>query len=227
MYARLTQSPPGGTANETSQQIEELLDAFDGESSLKHLFWELLSYDRVRDPLSLSILSPSAIRFMTSLEVFAATEVFTIVIAVVQYIPTDGGLEQMIWAVKRNLANCVVLLNEASTWSIIYPDEILKPRVRIHPLPGPKERRGEIVQALCALNAADDASGEEFTAFELAQNLDESFPGATPSVGDLLTDFERIRYPLNAHAEAVAPASGDTPGVGVSGRGLKGGFAEW
>ena len=186
------QPPPGETASETSAQIEELLDAFDGEPSLKHLFWELLSYDRVRDPLPLSILPPSAIKFMTSLEVFAATEVFTIVIAVVQYIPKDGGLEQMIWAVKRNIANCIVLLNEASTWSVIYPDEILKPRVRILPLPGPKDRRAEIVQALCALNAADDATGEEFTAFEVAENLDESFPGATPSVGDLLTDFERI-----------------------------------
>ena len=112
------QPPPGGTATETSTQIEELLDAFDGEPSLKHLFWELLSYDRVRDPLPLSILPPSAIRFMMSLEVFAATEVFTIVIAVVQYIPKDGSLEQMIWAVKRNIANCVVLLNEASTWSV-------------------------------------------------------------------------------------------------------------
>jgi RNA polymerase nonessential primary-like sigma factor len=186
------QQPPSGTANETSVQIEELLDAFDGEPSLKHLFWELLSYDRVRDPLPLSILPPSAIKFMTSLEVFAATEVFTIVIAVVQYIPNDGSLEQMIWAVKRNIANCVVLLNEASTWSIIYPDEILKPRVRILPLPGSKDRRPEIVQALAALNAADDVYGEEFTAFELAENLDESFPGATPSIGDLLTDFERI-----------------------------------
>jgi RNA polymerase sigma factor (sigma-70 family) len=186
------QPPPGGTANETSTQIEELLDAFDGEPSLKRLFWELLSYDRVRDPLPLSILPPSAIRFMMSLEVFAATEVFTIVIAVVQYIPKDGSLEQMIWAVKRNIANCVVLLNEASTWSIIYPDEILKPSVRMLPLPGTMDRRTEIVQALCALNAADDVSGEEFTAFELAENLDGSFPGATPSIGDLLTDFERI-----------------------------------
>jgi RNA polymerase sigma factor (sigma-70 family) len=186
------QSPPGETASGISAQIEELLDAFDGELSLKHLFWELLSYDRVRDPLPLSILPPSAIRFMTGLEVFAATEVFTIVIAVVQYIPKDGSLEQMVWAVKRNIANCVVLLNEGLTWSIIYPDEILKPRVRILPLPGPKDRRAEIVQALCALNSADDASGEEFTAFELAQNLDESFPGATPNIGDILTDFERI-----------------------------------
>jgi RNA polymerase sigma factor (sigma-70 family) len=182
----------GETANETWLQIEELLDTFDGESSLKSLFWDLLSYDRVRDPLPLSILPPSAIRFMTSLEVFAASEVFTIVIAVVRYSPNDGSLEQMIWAVKRNIANCVVLLNEGSAWSIIYPDENQKPRVRILPLPGPKDRRAEIVQALRALNAADDVSGEEFTAFELAQSLDESFPGATLIIGDILTDFERI-----------------------------------
>ncbi len=188
----IQQASPDSTANDTSHQIEELLDAFDGEPSLKHLFWELLSYDRVRDPLSITILPPSAIGFVTSLEVFAATEAFTIVIAVVQYIPNDGSLEQMIWAVKRNIANCVVLLNEASSWSIIYPDEILKPRVRILPLPGSKDRRREIVRALAALNAADDVSGEGFTAFELAQNLDGSFPGATPSIGDVLTDFERI-----------------------------------
>ena len=139
----------GETANETWLQIEELLDTFDGESSLKSLFWDLLSYDRVRDPLPLSILPPSAIRFMTSLEVFAASEVFTIVIAVVRYSPNDGSLEQMIWAVKRNIANCVVLLNEGSAWSIIYPDENQKSRVRILPLPGPKDRRCLLYTSRC------------------------------------------------------------------------------
>ncbi len=180
------------TASDTSVQIRESLNAFDGERSLKHLFWELLSYDRVREPVPLYLLPPSSCSFLTSIEVFAETAACAIILAKVKYCPDGGRLEQMIWAVHRHIGNCIVLLNEKSIWSIIYPDESLKPRVRILPLPGPMNRRDEITQALCALNAADESSGEEFTAFELGENLDEFFPGATPNIGDLLTDFERI-----------------------------------
>jgi RNA polymerase sigma factor (sigma-70 family) len=74
----------------------------------------------------------------------------------------------------------------------IFPDENLKPRVRILPLPGPIDRRAETVQALAALNSADEISGQELTALEMAKSLDESFPGATPNIADVLTDFERI-----------------------------------
>jgi RNA polymerase nonessential primary-like sigma factor len=186
------QSPPGETANETSVQIEELLDAFEGESSLKHLFWELLSYDRVRDPLPLTLLPASAIQYMKRLEVFAESKACSIVLAEVLFFPDGGRLEQMIWAVRRQIGNCIVLLTDSSTWQIIWPDETLKPRVRCLPLPGASFQRAEVVQALCGLNAADEASGEEYTAFEMAETLEGVFPGPTPNIGDLLNDFERI-----------------------------------
>ncbi len=186
------QPPPSGTVNETSVQIQELLDAFDGEPSLKRLFWELLSYDRVRDPLPLTLLPPSATQYMKSLEVFAESSAWSIVLAEVQYFPDGGQLEQMIWAVRRQIGNCIVLLTDTSNWQVIWPDETLKPRVRILPLPGASYQRVEVVQALCGLNAADKASGEEYTAFELAETLEGVFPGPTPNIGDLLTDFERI-----------------------------------
>jgi len=177
---------------ETDSQIRMLLDNFTGEETLKHLFWELLSYDRVREQLPLSLLPPSAVECTTSLEVFAATEAFTIVLVTVKFVPLDGRLEQMAWAVKRHIPNCVVLLHDSSSWLVIFPDEKLKPRVRMVPLPGPEARRTEIAQALAALNAADETSGQELSALELAQCLDEAFPGATPNIADLLTEFERI-----------------------------------
>jgi len=65
------------------------------KASLKHLFWELLSYNRVREQLHF-FTPPSAIEFMTSLEVFAATDAFTIVMQL-DLVPLDGRLEQMIW----------------------------------------------------------------------------------------------------------------------------------
>jgi RNA polymerase sigma factor (sigma-70 family) len=181
-----------GPQQEGLRQIRELLDTFNGEASLKSLFWELLSYERVREQLPLSLLPPSALEFMTGLEVFAQTNAFTIVIATVKFVADGGRLEQAIWAIKRNIVNCVVLLHEPSSWLIVYPDEVLKPRVRMLPLPGPPSRRQEIAQALASLNAADEDSGQELDALDLARSLDETFPGATPNIADLLTDFERI-----------------------------------
>ncbi|MGE5110558.1 MAG: RNA polymerase sigma factor RpoD/SigA [Acidobacteriaceae bacterium] len=178
--------------NETAIQIRELLDNFKGEPSLKRLFWQLLSYDRIREPLPVSLLPPSTREITESLEVFASTDSFTIIVAAVTSIPTDGRLEQIIWAVKRQIPNCVVLLNAPSGWTINYADERLKPAVRMLPIPGPLGRRSEIVNGLLALNAANDDSGQELSALELAQEVDASFPGATPSIGDFLTDFDRI-----------------------------------
>jgi hypothetical protein len=180
------------SAADLSGEIRDLLNTFDGEDSLKRLFWELLSYDRVRDPLPLTFLPRSAAEFVATLEVFADSEAYTIVLASVRYVPLGGLLEQMAWALKRNIPNCILVLEHASTWSVVYPDEVLKPRVRILPLPGTLDRRDETAHALAALNAADEDSGEELTALELAQNLDEQFPGAMPNIGDLLTDFKRI-----------------------------------
>ena len=179
-------------ADGLSREIQDLLSTFDGEASLKRLFWELLSYDRVRDPLPLTFLPPSASQFVDTVEVFADSEAYTIVLATVRYVPLGGLLEQMTWALKRNIPNCILLLEHASTWSVVYPDEVLKPRVRILPLPGTFACRDETIHALAALNAADQDSGEDLSALELAQNLDEQFPGAMPNIGDLLTDFKRI-----------------------------------
>jgi hypothetical protein len=179
-------------ADDLCGEIRDVLSTFDGEASLKRLFWELLSYDRVRDPLPLTFLPPSASQFVATLEVFADSEAYIIVLATVRYVPLGGLLEQMAWAVKRNIPNCILLLEHASTWSVVYPDEVLKPRVRILALPGTLDGREETIHALAVLNAADEDSGEDLSVLELAQGLDASFPGATPNIGDLLTDFKRI-----------------------------------
>lgn len=195
-------------------EIKELLNTFDGEASLKRLFWELLSYDRVRDPLPLTFLPRAAAEFVATLEVFADSEAYTIVLATVRYAPLGGLLEQMAWALKRNIPNCILLLEQASTWSVVYPDEVLKPRVRILPLPGKLDRRNETVHALAALNAADEDSGEDLTAFDLARNLDEQFPGAMPNIGDLLTDFKRIEEHPDPEVREIWPfikAAGQYP----------------
>ncbi len=185
------------SADELALQVEALLNAFDGESSLKRLFWEILSYDRVREPLPFSFLPPATTESMIDLEVFAATDALTVVYAVMRERPDGVRLEQICWALKRHITNCVVLLHDSATWTLVYPDESTKPRVRLLPLPGSVQRRAETARALTALDAADAFSGSALHPFELAENLDTFFPGAMPHLDDLFDDFERIKRHSN------------------------------
>ena len=75
---------------ELESEIARLLDRFNDGESLKCLFWELRSYDRVCEPLPMTLLLPSAIAFTSSLELFAESTALAVIIAKVQSIPDDG-----------------------------------------------------------------------------------------------------------------------------------------
>lgn len=192
-------------SDETSTQIRAALKGFDGESSLKRIFWEALSYDRVREPLPLTLLPPSVIAITSSLELFAETRALAVVILKVRSIPDDGRIELAAWAIKRNVGECVILLTDSASWTLIYPDETLKPRVRALLLPGERYERGEIAEALVALSAAHEDTGDEFSTFELADNIDAVFPGPTPNVGAVLTDFEWMEEHPNPEMRELLP----------------------
>jgi RNA polymerase primary sigma factor len=170
-----------------------LLEHFDGELTFKHLFWELLSYDRVREPLPLSFLPAAIVDRTASLEVFADSEAFTVVHVVMHEVPEGFRLEQMCWSLRRHVPNCAVLLNSGATWMLVYPDETTKPRIRILPLPGEAHKRADTARALVAMDAADAETGEMLPRFDVAENVDTFFPGAMPHIDDLLDDFERIK----------------------------------
>ena len=184
--------------------IADLLDEFDGESTLKRLFWELLSYDRTRESLPVSFLPASVAAFVRSLEVFASSENFIVVYVQIGTMPEAWRLEQIAWALKRRLANCVVLVNYGSEWMLVYPDEATRPRVRVLPLPGPSTERAETARALAALDAAD--GGEDtLSSLESSKALDKFFPGASPHLGDILEDFQRYARHDNPEVRALLP----------------------
>lgn len=191
--------------DDLSEQIRKVLDAFDGEPSLKRLFWEILSYDRVREELPRSFLPPSATAIVTDLEVFASSAALTVVYVAATNVPDGTLLEQTSWTLKRHVFNCVVLLHDPSGWSLVYPDELKKPRVRLMMLPGPLDQRAATVRALAALNAADESSSEGLTVLEVADSMDTFFPGVMPNLNDLLNDFERIAKHPNAEVRDVLP----------------------
>ena len=201
MSDKLSLTSPTGNSGEVSRpiesskdvtaQIQRLLDGFDGESSLKKLFWTHLSYDRVRDPLSPEYLPPVTRKSIRALEVFAASEARTVVYAALNKLLDGIQLEQMAWAIERKIPNCVVLLYDSKRWSLVYPDEAVKPHVRMLAIPGPIGERYKTARQLAALDAVQDVSGEDLHTFESSEKLDVFFPGVMPHLDDLLSDFER------------------------------------
>jgi RNA polymerase sigma factor (sigma-70 family) len=188
-----TSSPAISLATE----IEVLLEQFDGEPTFKRLFWGLLSYDRVREPLPLSFIPARIAERTISLEVFADSEALTIVHVLMHEAPDGFRLEQMCWSLKRHIPNCAILLNSEASWMLVYPDESTKPRIRLLPLPGDAQKRTETAHALVAMDAADYATGDALPRFDVAEQVDRFFPGAMPHLDDLFDDFERIKQHPN------------------------------
>lgn len=186
------QPVPMSTKEGHVADIQTLLNAFDGESSLKRLFWEILSFDRIRDPLSLSLLPSSSIDLVAHLEVFAATEAITVVYAELKTLADGSRIQQMCWSLKGHINNCIVLMHDLSSWTVVIPDDSRKPQVRILPLPGLPQQRHETAKALAALSAADPISGEMLPSLAVSENLDMFFPGAMPNLDDFFSGFERI-----------------------------------
>jgi len=198
-------NPKMDSQSRLAEEIKAELDTFEGESSFKRLFWELLSYDRVREPLSLSLLPAHVTTLVVGLEVFAASEALTVVYAITGGSTEARRVEQLAWGLKRSIPNCIVLLFDQSKWVLVYPDEENKPRVRVQPIPGPQEARLTTARALVALSATDPLSDEAFDFLELAEKLDTFYPGAMPRLSDCFDDVEQLMRYANPEVRHLLP----------------------
>ena len=85
---------------------------------LKRLFWEVLSYDRVREALPLSFLPASLESQITHLEVFAESQSLTVLYAISMTGLDRTRIEHMAWSLKRRIPTCLILLFDQQRWLI-------------------------------------------------------------------------------------------------------------
>jgi len=182
-------------------QIAKTLAEFQGEESLKQLFWQVLSYDRVRQPLPPRFV-PEAVRpHVDGLEVYASHGNVQVV-----YAHASGGLERpLIERLCRSLVcvmpNCILILHDGSRgeWSVVYPDDTKKAFLRFLSLPGRESERMATARALAALSTWDAALDVPRGWLEIASCLEVLFPGATPAaredlkqISDYIRDISRF-----------------------------------
>lgn len=185
--------------------IKSILDQFEGESSLKSLFWEVLSYDRVRETLPLSFLPQSIEVQVTHLEIFAESSSLTVLYATARTALNRVSMEQMAWSLKRRIPNCLIVMFDQQKWLIVYPDARNKQHVRALVIPGPRSERVATASSLAAWSAVDPLSDEPLEAFEVADQADKLFPGAVPKINDTFDDLERVLQFMRPEVQELGP----------------------
>jgi len=186
--------------NVLEEEVREVLDGFDGEESVKRLFWEVLSYDRDRTPLRLSMLLPPVAGHLTSLEVFASSTSMLILYAGTRHRLDHYTVERLCRSLRRRMPQFVLLLHDLSpeVWTVVYLDEAKKRPLRLLRLPGPIGDRASTARALAALSSVDPDTDRTFTQLEVADILDVFFPGEMPRTNVVLDG-------LQAHTEKARP----------------------
>lgn len=194
--------PPVWTADDgLVSEIADVLAEFQGEESLKRLFWQALSYDRERVPLPPRLIPETVRPHVDELELYATHGDVRVVRA-----RAPGGLDRpFIERLCRSLIgvmpSCIVILCETSRccWTLIYPDDTKKALLRFLPLPGPISERVATARALAALSAWDPSLSVPVGWLDITSRLEIVFPGATPAtredlvhLGDYLRDVSRF-----------------------------------
>jgi len=203
--------------DEIVDEVGGLLEQFDGEETCKRLFWETLSFDRVRQPLRTSSLARSVAEKIESLEIFATSADLAVVLAKAGTEVEHYHLERLCRTLMRRLPLCLVLLHDQTgdAWTLIYPDTTKKAFLRILPLPGKVSWRLGTAQALAAMETADPQTGSPTPWLFVAERLERFFPGGTPGRRDDLKHIAAYvrdisRFPLLTAAQEKG--AGSEPG---------------
>jgi len=176
---------------ELVEEIETILDNFQGEESLKELFWEVLSYDRQRAPLPLSSVESRHRNCVSYLEVFAKYKNIIVLLVAADITPERYPFQHLCKALIKKMPSCIMVFNDRSTetWTVIYPDETKKTLLRFLPLPGLPASRRPTALALASLCAVHKDSQKESWWLEITKRLEVYFPGEMPRIG---LDFANI-----------------------------------
>lgn len=185
---------PGATIDHVlSGSISELLERFDGDETLKELFWSYLSFNKATGEINLARISRANLDGISEVSLFAERGNAKILKAAIPGQFNRNQVERMCVRLRDRMPDVLVLfeLGGSHTWVLVYPDPSNKHVLRILELPGEEHQRTFTANALAALAPADEA---DESWLKTAERLETYFPGPMPrsnlSYGDLEIHFK-------------------------------------
>lgn len=163
-------------------ELQDALESFVGDDSLKEIFWSILSYDRQRASLSLDTLRHDVADAIAAVELFATHDNIGVVRAEAARDLSRDQIESLCRCLESQFASLILVLHvvDSDEWSVVYPDTSCKHHLRFLALPGAQADLLTTSKALAALTAVDWETEEDLQRLEIADRLDAFFPGDMP-----------------------------------------------
>ena len=172
-------------ADSLSPLVDELshfLAHFNGDATLKKIFWSALSFDRHLSRLPIDWLPPTVASSCISVGVFARGAGITVVRAVFAEPLDRAALEQSCRRLERRLGTLILIVQQMSKvgCTLVYPDRAKRRYLRKLEVPGLPDAHRLTAQALAALSAVDPGSGDEQGPLDVLDRVEAFFPGEMP-----------------------------------------------
>ena len=193
-------------------EVQEILQSYSGESDLKHLFWSVLGYERVNEPIACPALAGGRERLISDMWLFARHNQFAVILVRATCAVDRPLLMTLCHQLAPRFAMFVVLLEDdgGRRWHVVLPDEQTKHYLRCLAIPGYESEITETARALWAFSTVDGYSGAERSAFDIFFELDLWFPGPQlaertdlPELDEYLSDIGS--YPLLTRRQEQMP----------------------
>jgi RNA polymerase nonessential primary-like sigma factor len=193
-------------------EVQEILRSFRGEEDLKRLFWSVLGYDRINQPIACPTLASGREELIDDVRLFAQHDQLSVVLVRTACATDRPFLMTLCHQLASRFALLVVLLQDdgGRRWQVILPDNQTKHYLRHLDIPGHKYQITQTAHALWALSCFDDVNGAARSSFDISLKLDLWFPGPQlpertdiPELDQYLRDAQN--WPLLTRHQELMP----------------------
>lgn len=160
-------------------EIAHLLDAEAGEEFFKRLFWEILSFERVNQPVPFSILPDAKRSLIANCKILAQSH--NVYVCYFQMLVSELTKSSES-AILRSAASewpaaLIIFTNLRGTeWDLCWQSAGLRTRSVRLSLDLTLYGLRKLARLLSGLSAADPVTGREFSSLELSRRFDQFFP---------------------------------------------------
>lgn len=188
------------------------LDRFNGEETLKRIFWEILSWTPRHGAFSLNGIPTGTMEKLDKVELFADHDTMAIFLCSARKTLSYEEASALFRIMKRTISQCDVLYHDVSnhSWHMVYLDDSNGLDFRFLKIPGKKEDRLRTAAALTSFAVYAPSQDLILSRLQILEHIDLFFPGPlrhysfTNTYIDTLSKSTADVVSLNAYLRSIS-----------------------